>query len=60
MGIAPMSIIDNPKSSTSLVYFNVACAAYAHNEVGNKQNLHLAFPELFRQERLKNHSKLFS
>ena len=60
MGIAPMSKIDDPKSSTSLVYFILAEARYENYVVGNKQNPHIPFSELVRSLRPKNRRKLFS
>lgn len=60
MGIAPMSKIDNPKSSTSLVCFFPDKIGVQQHAVRNKQNLHMSFPEIFRFMRPENRRKLFS
>ena len=60
MGIAPMSKIDNPKSSTSLVCFMLSEENYDNIRVGNKQNLQVPFPDLFRIARPENRAELFS
>lgn len=55
MGIAPMSKIDNPKSSTSLVCFNLVRA----HIVRSRQNLYMSFPEVVYFRRPENRPKLF-
>ena len=60
MGIAPMSKIDNSKSSTSLVCFFPDKIGVQQHAVRNKQNLHMSFSEFFHFVRLKNRAEQFS
>ena len=57
--IALASKIDNSKSSTSLVYF-ILLKQIRKQVVGNKQNPHVPFSDLFRNISPKNLIKLFS
>lgn len=60
MGIAPMSKIDNPKSSTSLVYLTLPKRQIRRFGVGDKQNLQMPFSELFHVKSPKNQITLSS